>query len=254
MQYLEQVIREKEMELADVPAGTLHIGIADGRVQYYLYENGRRSYIREQETELIKELCQKDYDQKVLRSAQKELGQLKKLQRIYESTTQETNCEKLYEKMAKERQKLIIPVRCTDEEYRKQWESIAYEKKGFGEQGPEFYTDKGERVRSKSEILIANALEKHHIPYRYECPLFLNDYGLIHPDFTILNVRKRKEIYLEHMGLMDNEEYRESALKRITAYEKNGIFPGDRLVLTHETSRNPLDSRLLEILIKQYFI
>ena len=81
----------------------------------------------------------------------------------------------------------------------------------------------------------------------------LKEYGLIHPDFTVLNVRTRKEIYFEHLGMMDDEVYREEALKRILAYEKNGIFPGDRLVLTHETLKSPVNSRMIEKVILHYF-
>ena len=116
----------------------------------------------------------------------------------------------------------------------------------------EYYTDKGERVRSKSEILIANALNRNHIPYRYECPLYLAGYGTIHPDFTVLNVRLRKEMYWEHLGMMDEPEYIEDALNRISLYEKNHYFPGDRLILTHETLRHPLNSKNIENMIFQY--
>ena len=42
------------------------------------------------------------------------------------------------------------------EEFVKQWEAVSYVPKGFEPNYPEYYTDKGERVRSKSEILIAN--------------------------------------------------------------------------------------------------
>lgn len=124
--------------------------------------------------------------------------------------------------------------------------------KSFVEDAPEFYTNKGERVRSKSEILIANALQKHQVPYRYEFPIKLKQYGIVHPDFTVLNIRKRKEMYWEHMGMLDEEGYRDYALDKITAYEKNGIFPGDKLILTLETLKSPMNSKIIEKIIDQY--
>lgn len=36
-------------------------------------------------------------------------------------------------------------------------------------------TDKGERVKSKSELTIANALYRSKIPYKYECPIILHN-------------------------------------------------------------------------------
>jgi len=71
---------------------------------------------------------------------------------------------------------------------------------------PELYTAKGERVRSKSEIIIADSLMRAGVPYRYEFPIILNGYGKIYPDFTVLNVGLRKELYWEHLGMMDDSE------------------------------------------------
>lgn len=100
------------------------------------------------EKEIVERLCQKDYDQKVLLAAQKELKQLEKL---YYNYTEKT-CEAIYQKSNEERKKLVQPISLSD---------------------------KGERVRSKTEILIANALYKNDVPYRYEAPLRLNYYGII---------------------------------------------------------------------------
>lgn len=54
------------------------------------------------------------------------------------------------------------------------------------------------------------------------------------------------------MGKMDDESYREYALERILLYEKNGYFPGQELILTHETLKNPLNSRLIDKIIEKY--
>ena len=54
--------------------------------------------------------------------------------------------------------------------------------------------------------------------------------------------------------MLDDENYREEVLKRIAAYEKNGIYPGDRLILTYETAKNPINSRVLEELRVHYFL
>ena len=252
--FLQRIIAEKEHEVAIAPEGTLNICDFKGRTQYYVHRDGKRKYIKECERQLVKGLCQKDYDQKVLRTAQKELKQLENLRAYYRDQAQETICENVYENMFDKRRQFVIPIKLSDEEFIKQWDAVEYERKSFREDAPEYYTEKGERVRSKTELLIANMLSKYRIPYRYEYPLLLKEYGLIHPDFLVLNVRTRKEIYFEHLGMMDDEGYREEALKRISAYEKNGIFPGDGLVLTHETSKNPVNSRILEEIICHYFM
>ena len=133
------------------------------------------------------------------------------------------------------------------------WQTAPYIGKEFLEGTKEFYTENGERVRSKSEVIIANMLKKNHIPYRYECPLCPDGKTTIYPDFTILNVRTRKELYLEHLGMLDDTSYRKDAMKRINFYEKYGIFVGEKLILSFETSSEPLNQKNIQNKIDHYF-
>ncbi len=120
------------------------------------------------------------------------------------------------------------------------------------EVGSEIVTEKGEVVRSKSEKILADKLNLMNIPYHYEQPLFLNGYGTIHPDFTVLNKSTRKEYYWEHFGLMDNPEYCEKAIKKIETMQKNGIYIGEKLIVTFETQSHPLNMKIVENTIKKY--
>lgn len=95
-------------------------------------------------------------------------------------------------------------------------------------------------------------MENSGIPYKYECPLKLGSY-VIYPDFTILKISERKVIYLEHLGMMDDHDYANNAIRRINAYQLNGIIYGDRLFTTMETKQNPLDVRVLKKLIDNQF-
>ncbi|SFH72967.1 hypothetical protein SAMN04487830_106120 [Pseudobutyrivibrio sp. OR37] len=61
-------------------------------------------------------------------------------------------------------------------------------------------------VRSKSEKIIADALEKYNVPYQYE-PMLELGYNTIYPDFVVLNLRTRKTVYWEHLGLVSDIEY-----------------------------------------------
>lgn len=250
---LRKIIREKEAALGCAPEGLINIAVSGKRIQYYYKKNSSdttRKYLKKEEKQKIEALCQKDYDEKVLMLAQKELEQLEHFKKKYSEYTYED----VYENLNPYRKIHVKPDIVPDEEFIKNWEQLEYQRKSFQEDMPEYYTDKGERVRSKTEILIANALLKYHIPYRYESPLYLNGYGKIHPDFTVLNVRLRKEYYWEHMGKMDDQEYAEEALRRIDMYERNDIFPGDTLILTHETLKYPLNSRNIEKMILKYLV
>ena len=184
----------------------------------------------------------------LLETALKELKCLEYLTKKYPEQT----CEEVFERLNEERKKYVVPLEVPEDIFVEEWENEQYVRKGFDEGFPEYYTQRGERVRSKSEILIANALYMHGIPYKYEQSLYLKGYGTIHPDFTILNVRSRKEIYWEHLGKMDDAEYVEDNLRKIEAYEKNGCFLGDKLILSYETFKRPLNSRAIERMILKY--
>ena len=92
------------------------------------------------------------------------------------------------------------------------------------------------------------------MPYKYECPIYTRELGVIHPDFTALNVKRRKQIYWEHLGKMDDEGYARDNIYRINVYEKNGIFVGENLIVTWETSTMPLDIKLMEDKIRRFLI
>lgn len=249
--YLFQLKKEKEIALKSVPDGFLRICNRGKKTQYYHRTDPKDFsgvYIREKDIELAKKLAQKDYDQKILCSIDKELMAMEKYS-LYGHTMP---VEQIYDSLHKERQKLIKPIIETEEQYINNWENIDYKGKEFDELTPEIYTSKGERVRSKSEVIIADLIKREGIPYRYEYPIYIKGWGKVYPDFTVLNVRKRKELYWEHFGMMDDTNYVERALEKIALYEKNGIFPGENLIMTFETKKNPINQKMVSLLIKQY--
>ncbi len=69
-----------------------------------------------------------------------------------------------------------------------------------------------------------------------------------------LNVRKRKEVILEHFGKMDDFRYVSKNIPKIDIYQKNGFFPGDNFIMSFETSQYPLDVRTIDILIVKYLL
>jgi hypothetical protein len=83
-------------------------------------------------------------------------------------------------------------------------------------------TLKGEKVRSKSETLIANELYHAGIHYIYEKKLLLKDGSNWLPDFTI-QLNDGREIYWEHLGMLGNHSYRKRWDYKKEVYAKNGI-------------------------------
>ena len=133
-----------------------------------------------------------------------------------------------------------------------EWMKEDYKKKEFQENSTVIITERGERVRSKSEKIPADYFYQKNIPYKYEAPLYLVGAGIIYPDFTFLSSKTRQEIYWEHEGMMDDEIYARNAIRKIHTYEKNGIYPGERLILTFETKAVALDTQIVKELVCKY--
>ena len=117
------------------------------------------------------------------------------------------NISDIYENLDPRRKPFITPHFLTDEQYVERWLSFKYESKPGYDEGLTHTTDRGEKVRSKSEKIIADKLYALGIPYRYEYPVHIKGYGTVYIDFVILDVKTRKEIYYEHFGKMDDPDY-----------------------------------------------
>lgn len=111
----------------------------------------------------------------------------------------------------------------------------------------------GHKVRSKSEVIIANLLYTNHIPYRYEAALPLKEFTA-YPDFTIMHPVTNKIFYWEHFGMMDNAPYCDTACNKLKTYCYNGIFPSMQLITTYETSKCPISTDQVQQIITQYFL
>lgn len=251
--WLEALIKDKEKALKKVPAGTLRYSINGNRIQYYHRTEPKDTigqYIRKEDRKLAEALAQRDYDTQLLKLAKCELNAIKNLRTIQEDNA----IEALYENLKQPRRNLVIPDAISDELYAKQWQETEYQEKYMRDDVPEYYTARGERVRSKTELIIADTLNRLGVPYRYEASIYLEGAGIIHPDFTVLNVKRRKEFYWEHLGMMDVPTYIENALVRIDLYEQNGYYLGDKLLITHETSDQPIKTRKIEDLINRFLL
>lgn len=231
-----------------------HVRIDSHKGQFYVTTQDNKvkgSYLKAEKAVAAKQIATYDYLLKTIRLIDDEL---KRIDRFL-SPSKKCSPESYYSTLSKPRQNLITPIVPTDEQFVENWLAEPYEPKPFDEDDEsEFYTEKNERVRSKSEILIGNAMFRAQVPYKYECPLYLEGLGVIRPDFTALNKKRRKIFYWEHLGKMDDPEYARTNVSRINYYEKNGVFKGDRLILTWETSKTSLDVKLVNQIIKHYLL
>lgn len=250
--------KQKQLNLnKGIPQGHLRIAQLSQKTQkpqYYHYTNPKDKkgrFIPRKETKLAVQLAQKDYDISIIKLLKKQISQTRQYLKNINSISA------CYTKLHPARQQLITPVTLTDKQYAEQWQSVSWQGRLFAQDEHYLLTNRNEKVRSKSEVLIANALAKHGIPYRYEYPQSLknsqNKIITFYPDFLCLNIKTRVEYIWEHFGLMDNPDYAQKAVRKLQFYAQNKIFPGRNLIITMETQTEPLTPQFVETMIKEYF-
>lgn len=254
---LIKLISIAEKEQREFVDETIQISMVKGKPRYYHHYRdvqGKKhlKYISARtDLDKIKELAQCSYTGEFLETAYEQLNAV----RAALKNINEESLANVFGMLHPERKKLIMPFVPDDEEFVRKWENVEYPPGYFKEGLPEIYSERGERVRSKSEKIIADKYNLLKIPYRYEQPLILLDRGKkvrVRPDFTVLNIRTRTQRYHEHLGKMDDPEYINKNIYKLRLYEKNGIFVGDQLILTYETADQPLDMKHFEALIQRF--
>ena len=165
---LQAIINEENKNLCNVPEGNLRISNKNGITEYYLKNAvGNGKYLKKQDQKLAYAIVQRDYDREVLRRARERKKAIESFLQKYEKSC----LKKIYNSINPYRKALIQTNIISDEEYVRRWLTVEYKGKQGYDEIQEFYTEKEERVRSKSEKIIADKLYRMGIPYRYEYPL-----------------------------------------------------------------------------------
>lgn len=251
---LKTIRFEIEKELKGCPQGKIHVSKRGKNVQYYLrMEKDEKTgiYLKKADSK-IKKYLDKSYLERVKRSISNEISSIESFLKKAGGSVEQIR--KLYSENNADIKTKIVPFDCSDEDFVAAWNAVAYQPKEIIDGIQTYKTERGEIVRSKSELNIANALYARGIPYKYEKPFTIAGGYVIFPDFTILNVRKRKEYIWEHRGMMDDREYSKHSVRRVKDYMNTNYFLGDNLIITEETSTQALGTNEINRIIDHYFV
>jgi ATP-dependent exoDNAse (exonuclease V) alpha subunit len=116
-------------------------------------------------------------------------------------------------------------------------------------------TERGELVRSKSEVIIADHLNRRRIKYRYEEKLKLGEDVRI-PDFTFEDDDTGITYYWEHCGMIFDLEYARRWEEKKALYREHQILPLEEgggkkgtLIVTNDDSVGGISSKAIGELI-----
>jgi hypothetical protein len=116
-------------------------------------------------------------------------------------------------------------------------------------------TARGEMVRSKSEVIIADHLSNKGLDYCYEQPLTI-DGATKYPDFTVEDMEAGVTYYWEHCGMLHVPRYRRRWEEKLGWYRSHGILPRNEgggengtLIITRDEANGSIDSAKITQLI-----
>lgn len=227
--------------IAAAPKGRLSCRVINGKVRFYWRQSEAMSngkYLSKKKMETITKLAQKQCAQKTLAAIDAELSRLTRCEHLLRSLGGCT-VEEVFDNLNENIKNLASPVVESNDQFAERWMNNNIESDDFYEESKRLVTKSGEKVRSKSEMIISAILRENRIPFKYEQPLWLGDH-MIRPDFTLLDKKQRKEIYWEHFGLADRPEYAVNALKKLGRFFEADIYAGATLIITVESEDMPL--------------
>ena len=255
------VITSKRLEslIAKSPAAWIRFKKVRGSI--YVYKRTEPSqtngtYVKKGNKKEISLLVQKLYNTRLKEAVIEEQKQIEACLAILKKTN--TDPETVINSIPQKMREYIDTDIFNDEDEVEKWRREVFIGNNPTRIEKQFKTSNGEIVRSKSELIIAEMLNKYKVPFFYERPFYQISVGSrksnLYPDFTCFNRRTGRTYYWEHLGMMDSAEYASKNIRKVMEYSSEGVFPGSELILSFETSEVPLSIDYIKALIRKYLL
>lgn len=245
------VLYNNESILSKCPDGRLIIRKRYNRTDYY-HEIGKGSAKRQinitKNLDLIKALTAKVIAEKRIIRASANVSALKKAKNRLKSTDIKDILAELPDKYAEAVN--MLRKKCI-----KDWLDSDYERARYNPKSHIHETCYGDLVRSKSEVIIANALYSFDIPFHYEekfkYPSENGDW--YYPDFTIILPDGSKLIW-EHFGLLKELGYCVKNAYKLHTYQQNNYVIGKNIIITQDDNKGNCSSAQIYDIIKEQIL
>ena len=246
---LSQISAEiSKIDFSVVP-GTLNIWAARDSKRYYRNVEGKREYLGEDKQVDVRKLARKQYFLNMKKAVENELEQVRQcIDRLKACS----DVNDVYDALDDSIKHHIIPMKHTDEDEVLKWQKKNSYLKDRKQLSGQNKTLKGEYVKSKSEVIIADRLTYYGVPYVYEVTTAKDAFEEMgRPDFLILNKRTKKEYFWEHLGRMGDPQYAAKNQVKMEQFARQGILPGKNLIVSFECGERPLSTEYVDSIIKE---
>lgn len=247
LEQLKKQISTIHKKLSNFPEGKLISTKNDNRFKWYQSDGHTSVYIPKKNRGLAEQLALKKYFSLLLEDLENELHAT---QFYLRHRSPISKAEQFL--ISPEYQDLLSPHITFQSLELTEWINAPYDRNLLHPEKCIHKSISGNLLRSKSEAIIDTLLYLNKIPFRYECALTLGDTTL-YPDFTIRHPHTQQIYYWEHFGLMDSSAYAQNAYSKLQLYTSHNIIPTIHLITTFETKEHPLNSKIIENIIQQYF-
>lgn len=265
----------------DNPTEKVRICKEENHFKYYIISSPKDTngkFIPKGKLDIVRKIIQRDYERKLYKFLKKAVPLLDTFIKFFSTE----NLDSSFTALHPGRQALITPIIPTQEQFITKWLNQPYKGLPFSDAIPEYFTATGIRVRSKSEVIIADTLTRLGIPFRYEQPHIISNIQApretshntakpsrststfthhttrnaitVHPDFTCLNPRTREEIIWEHFGRMGEPGYAHNAILKISQYASSGFTLGKNFIATFEDDETPLATRQVQTYAREFLL
>ena len=247
---LEDRLKLANIELKMCPEGTLSFVKRDGRGTFFQIINSGGKRLRKsinKAPDFIRGLARKEYLINETKLLEKNIKALRDVMKSRVEPSPDNVLRSISRHLQGIPEEYFFP-----EENKDSWASQPYEMSNYKPEEKKHTTSRGLKVRSKSEVLIAEMLYIFNIQFRYEQVIRINGIVLV-PDFTI-KLPDGRIFYWEHCGLMSSKEYREHQKWKMEIYEKGDIVPWKNLIVTYDDEEGNINVGIIESEIKNKLI
>ncbi|MBQ4466822.1 MAG: hypothetical protein II918_01255 [Firmicutes bacterium] len=247
---LEEELKYEEKELAEFQKKLKKYKVFNltlsqdkrGFIRFYCHKPGqkKRKYIKKSDEDFLRSIAYGRFVQETIDVLEQNIKTIAKLlETVRDSNPQSiTNALPIAYRRAIEMLKITKDNQVIQSENPYKPEELVHE------------ASNGLLVRSLGELIIANFLIQYNINFRYEKALKLKikhvrKNGTVweekvtkYPDFTIF-LADGNVIYWEHLGMFDNEDYRDTQYEKFKLYYDNDIYPSHNLIVTMDGKGKP---------------
>ncbi len=250
LEYQENLQKKYNQLMKNAPEGRLTTTTTNGKTYYYKVVGNQRVYLGDGFHAEVKNLQRKYFAAESLKRIEKNKPLLKSVLKKYHSLDTEDIIDALPQAYKPLNPSVFSMVSGTSA---RQWGSQEYSKNTAYPKGLTHRTLKGDLVRSKSEVIIANALFSKNIEYHYEEVLEIDGHSIA-PDFLIRSKGQQGDKIWEHFGLIGQQSYLDSCLWKIRLYLENGYRPWEDVIFTFDDQYGNINAAVISQIISSFCV